>query len=544
MLNPGDIVDNRFEVLQLIGQGGLAEVFKVRHMELGSIYALKLLTWRRERLAERMVLEGRIQAQLKHPNIVSVLDLVRHDGQVGLLMEFIDGDTLEGTILAGATPVDAALALFSGILAAVDAAHSAGVLHRDLKPANVMLARAGSLVIPKVADFGLAKVVLESASGMTKVGVTMGTPGYVAPEQLADAASAGPKADVFALGVILHELLTGERAYAIEEDGYVAVHATANVALPDLRDLAPHVPEYIVAAIERATERDTRARFDSCLGFAAALYAEHPRLLDQVTDHLSGEPVALSLSGQSVVPSSAPTPTVGAAAATLAAPRSRVALWVAITGIGLLFSVVAVALVAAVGTGFLSAPDAVPAEPVVTAAVVTAVDADTQAPVVVPIERDTERDTDTDTASAGDAVADAAPLVPEPEPESIVRPEPVPAVVVPAVVVPATVVPEPPTEPEDPQYTELAGSWAGTAARQRMTLEFDTTASGVVSGRMTLAFGPTVRTELLSGTLSPGGALAFTAGELMFRGTARSGRMSGTYSSAGRDRQLDWDATR
>jgi eukaryotic-like serine/threonine-protein kinase len=157
-LEPGQIIDGRFEVEALVGEGGLAEVYRVRHRELGRIMALKLLTWRKKSLIERLVLEGRIQAQLNHPNVVAVLDLVRHDGQVALLMEYIDAETLgEYIARVGPTPEDEALELLAPILAAVDCAHAAGITHRDLKPANIMLASVGSGVVPKVADFGIAK---------------------------------------------------------------------------------------------------------------------------------------------------------------------------------------------------------------------------------------------------------------------------------------------------------------------------------------------------------------------------------------------------
>jgi serine/threonine protein kinase len=589
MLNPGDIVDNRFEVLALIGQGGLAEVFRVRHMELGSEYALKLLTWRREKLAERMVLEGRIQAQLKHPNVVSVVDLVRHEGQVGLLMEFVDGDTLEATILAGPTPVEASLRLFSGVLAAVDAAHNAGVLHRDLKPANIMLARSGSTLTPKVADFGLAKVVLETASGMTKVGMTMGTPGYLAPEQLSDASTAGKQADVFALGIILYELLTGTRAYDII-DGMVAVHATANEVPTPLNELRPDIPLAICTVVQRATDRDPAKRLQSCAEFAALLYRDHPILLEQFSDSVHGMPISLSLASPSFTASSGSKTyrdleTAVPPVEKEAEPQKRrVGLWIGIAAAGLLLSLTAMAAVAWVSLSETQSGPAI--TPVVSVPQISPVDADTEPdtqaeldavvdaelpadieaavaepvepsprreqsqPVrVQPIERDTEADiqaqereepdtereepdTEREEPDAEREEPDAEPEEPDAEPE---EPDAEPIRAVMAVTAPV---------PQPVALLQLQGDWSGTAGRQRMTLSLDSSSNGSIRGRMTVSLGPTVRTESVSGTLAPGGAITFTAGDFLFSGRATNSRLWGSYSSGGRDRNLDWSATR
>ena len=172
MLKPGEIIDERYIVEARLGQGGLAEVFRVRHRELNSVHALKLLVWRRQSLIERILLEGRIQAQIRHPNVVAVTDVIRHDGRCGLLMEYIDGPTLEHYLRQrGALPTDDALSLIAPVIAAITAAHDAGVLHRDLKPANVLLARMSGGLLPKVADFGIAKVVVEDmARNATAIG--------------------------------------------------------------------------------------------------------------------------------------------------------------------------------------------------------------------------------------------------------------------------------------------------------------------------------------------------------------------------------------
>ena len=587
MLIHGDIVDERFEVIALIGSGGLADVYKVRHLELGSVYALKLLTWRRAKLAERMVLEGRIQAQLKHPNIVSVVDLVRHEGQVGLLMEFVDGDTLEGLMLQGPIPVDVALRLFAGVLSAVDTAHRAGVLHRDLKPANVMMAQSGSTVTPKVADFGLAKVVMDTAAGLTKSGMTMGTPGYLAPEQLSDASTAGIRADIFALGIILHEMLTGQRAYALGPEGHVAVHATANESIADLATAAPHVPAHVAAAIARAADRDPEARFATCAAFAHALYDQHPSLLEPFTGSASNPAVSLSLSATSsqVTPKTSASGTTyqGPVTAAPGTPGASRALWV-VAVFGALGAVAVAALVLMVVSGALpSSTDSTPAAdvaPTDVQVVAPASGAGTEAPSEPSTpDADPVPATDTPTEEAAEtAVVDPVPVT-QPEPVQAPPPEPMPVEpVVPAepapvpspevdpepdptpVVEPQPVVqpepdvangppPQPAVEPEPVApppmpYPSLEGTWLGTAGRQRMSLWLGASDTGNVTGTLTLNLGPTVRTESVVGSIRRDGRVTFTAGDLSFSGAVRGDAVEGTYTSAGRDRRFEWSARR
>ncbi|MBN2798177.1 MAG: serine/threonine protein kinase [Deltaproteobacteria bacterium] len=293
MLSPGQRVD-RYEVEALIGQGGLAEVYRVRHVDLGSLHALKLLVWKRQSLANRFVLEGRIQAQLRHPNVVTVTDLIRHDGQFGLLMEYVDHLTLEQYLAQrGSLPLDEALELMAPILAGVVAAHDVGVLHRDLKPSNILLAKVPRGLIPKVTDFGIAKVIRDDLqSSGTDAGVAMGTPGYLAPEQVVDSADADARADVFAMGVILYELLTGRRAFA-DETGEVVVRSTLLQEPRSLAEVLTSCPAGIAAAVAKAMARDREERFEDLRAFARTLYADYPDLLAQVEGQQTTTALAL-----------------------------------------------------------------------------------------------------------------------------------------------------------------------------------------------------------------------------------------------------------
>ena len=308
MLRPGQRVD-RYEVEALIGQGGLAEVYRVRHVELGSLHALKLLIWTRPSLAQRFILEGRIQAQLRHPNLVTVTDLIRHEGQFGLLMEFVENLTLESYLKQrGSLPVDEALALFAPILAGVVAAHDLGVLHRDLKPANILLAKVPAGLVPKVTDFGIAKVVRDDLQSTgTDTGVAMGTPGYLAPEQVLDSADADARADVFALGAILYEMLTGRRAFA-DDEGEVVVRSTLLREPSPLRDTLPAFPEHVADTVMQALSRERDVRPADVRELARGLYQDRPELLAQVEGQQTTKALALDADVPTLEPEGTPVP--------------------------------------------------------------------------------------------------------------------------------------------------------------------------------------------------------------------------------------------
>ncbi len=313
VLAAGTLIE-RYEVMDLIGEGGLARVYRVRHTQLGTIHALKLLTLKRDGLAARLLLEGRIQAQLRHPNIVVVSDVVQYEGQPGLIIEYVEGPTLDDWLRVNGPPsVDECLRLFAGILAAVRAAHAAGVLHRDLKPANVLL--QGKRPVAKVADFGIAKVaqgaeVAPTPRGQTRAGVAMGTPGYMAPEQFNDAAGVDARADIFALGTILYELLTGQPAFA-GDTLLDTLNAVAEGRYRPLPDLNPDVPAHVAAAVAGAVVANADRRFADCDAFAVALYADRQDLLHLVQSAEPGVPVGLTTPAASGSPARPWLPSTG-----------------------------------------------------------------------------------------------------------------------------------------------------------------------------------------------------------------------------------------
>lgn len=211
LLVPGDTVEG-YTVRQLIGKGGMAWVYEVWDPRLAVPRALKILLDRSPGLGPRLEAEGQIQARLKSDHIVEVLQAIEVRGQPALLMQMVDGCSLEELLDRYAPTADEAVAVVAAVARALARAHAQGVVHRDLKPANVLLDTAEDKVVPKVADFGLARDRTRSATA-TMPGQFMGTPVYAAPEQFEDASSVGPPADIWALGAILYELLTNRRAF-------------------------------------------------------------------------------------------------------------------------------------------------------------------------------------------------------------------------------------------------------------------------------------------------------------------------------------------
>ncbi len=260
-LSAGQVVD-RYTVDAVLGEGGMAVVYAVRHNTLETRHALKVLTIRSSGIRERLIAEGKIQASLRHPNVVSVSDVLDLGGAPALLMELVEGPSLDDLLKRqGALPLAVADTLARGILTGVAAAHARGMVHRDLKPANVLLSVGPDGIVPKVADFGLARLG-DSGGARTRTGTAMGTPQYMAPEQVRDAKSVGPEADVFSLGAILYEMVTGVRAFD-GDDIFEIFSAVGEGRRVPVRERRPDLPARMVDAIEGALRPDRATRIAS-----------------------------------------------------------------------------------------------------------------------------------------------------------------------------------------------------------------------------------------------------------------------------------------
>lgn len=253
-LSSGRLVD-RYEIVRLIGKGGMARVYLVRHATLGTLHALKLLTSASPNIRGRLIQEGRIQGQLRDPGIVNVTDVIVVDGAPGLVMEYVDGPTLSDWIRHRPPTLPQADALAREILRAMAAAHRAGLIHRDLKPANILIGIGHSGLQPQIADFGLAKAfATDAAPSLTRSGTMMGTPQYMAPEQIRDASTVDARADVFSLGAILYELVSGGELFTGADvvEVFAAIDASESIDLrARLPDLPPRMVETIAGCLRR-----------------------------------------------------------------------------------------------------------------------------------------------------------------------------------------------------------------------------------------------------------------------------------------------------
>ena len=202
----------QLEIIECLGRGGMGAVYKARQPRLDRFVALKILAPEKQhdpQFAERFEREARVLARLSHPNIVSVYDFGEVQGRFYLTMEFVDGLTLRQVMQAGKVSPAEALELVPKICDALQYAHGQGIVHRDIKPENILLDKQGRV---KIADFGIAKIAGVEAKGLSLTGArdVMGTPVYMAPEQVEKPQSVDHRADIYSLGVVFYELLTGE----------------------------------------------------------------------------------------------------------------------------------------------------------------------------------------------------------------------------------------------------------------------------------------------------------------------------------------------
>jgi serine/threonine-protein kinase len=270
---PGDRIGD-LVVERRLGAGSFASVWLVRHEVLRSRHALKLLELATNpRLRDRFLAEGRILAQLRHPNLVAVTGVVQDAERVGLVMDLVDGPTLAELLADGAVPRATAIALVRGVADGMEHAHEAGIVHRDLKPENVLVTRGHDGPRPVVVDFGIAKVLADASvdagrEASTRLTVRMGTPRYMAPEQVEAAATVDRRADVFALGAILYELLLGRFAFEGANDTEILFHVVQG-----LRGPTDGLDPALRAIVERALATRPADRFPTCRALVEALDA-------------------------------------------------------------------------------------------------------------------------------------------------------------------------------------------------------------------------------------------------------------------------------
>jgi serine/threonine-protein kinase len=272
-LQPGDVIDGKYELRRLIGSGGMGAVVAARHVQLDEEVAVKVL---RRELAEspdavdRFVREARSAFRIRCENVTQIYDVgTTEAGLPYMAMELLDGRDL-GVELErrGRLPLDEALRVFLQACTAVGEGHALGIVHRDLKPENLFLTkrRDGSTIV-KILDFGLSKSLLKKTSSgrersLTATSSAMGTPHYMSPEQWACAKTAGPSTDIWALGAMLYEMLAGRPPFDGDSipEVYAQIVATAP---PDMSETGAAVPAELEAVILRCLEKDAEVRFSS-----------------------------------------------------------------------------------------------------------------------------------------------------------------------------------------------------------------------------------------------------------------------------------------
>jgi serine/threonine-protein kinase len=328
-MNPEKI--GRYEIKSELGRGGMATVYKAYDPRADREVAVKVLP--REMLHDpqfrtRFEREAKTIAQLEHPAIVPLYDFGEDEGQPYFVMRYMTGGSLSDRLKKGPLGVPEVARLFTRLAPALDSAHARGVIHRDLKPGNILFDQYGE---PYVSDFGIAKLT-EAQASVTGSAI-VGTPAYMSPEQ-AQGEAVDARSDVYGLGVILFEMLTGQQPFHGDTPMSVVVkHITDPV--PHILDLKPELPDGIERIVEKALAKDRNERFGSCLQMADALAA----LARGETLYLGAAPTESRMAAPKTTvtrkPSSAAATVIarGSEQAAPAAPRKRPGLWIGL-GIG------------------------------------------------------------------------------------------------------------------------------------------------------------------------------------------------------------------
>src|SRR6516162_6436879 len=253
------IFDTRYVIKRKLGSGGMADVYLAEDQELGRRVALKLLDDRHasdDQFVERFRREAQSAAGLNHPNIVSIFDRGQAEGTYYIAMEYLDGRTLKELLIRnGPTPPAIAIDYARQILGALAFAHRNGIVHRDIKPHNIIVRQDGRL---KVTDFGIARA---GTSQMTEAGSIVGTAQYLSPEQ-ARGGEVDPRSDLYSLGVVLYELLTGKTPFDGETPVEIAMKHLSNTPAPPSK-LRPDVPPELDMVVLRALAKNPDDRYQS-----------------------------------------------------------------------------------------------------------------------------------------------------------------------------------------------------------------------------------------------------------------------------------------
>ena len=323
MAEIGNVLGDRYRLIELLGQGGMATIYRARDSQLERDVAVKVLRpeyGRDPDFSSRFRQEAQAAASLNHPNVVAVYDYGQDAAGPYIVMELVDGEDLASVIRrTGALPPRQAARIAGEVARALAAAHARGFVHRDVKPGNVLVARDGRV---KVADFGIARAVAEAQ--MTLPGTTLGSVHYFSPEQ-ARGEQATASSDIYALGIVLFELLTGRRPWEGDSAASIAM-ARLSGPVPSPAGVRSGVPPALDAIVQRALSREPSSRFPTAAAMADALDAF---LADRAPDASRGAAIPAGAAGAAAgaavaaAGAAAATPTGATAASTVAAGVAR-----------------------------------------------------------------------------------------------------------------------------------------------------------------------------------------------------------------------------
>ncbi len=260
----------RYEILQTLGQGGMGVVYLARQKKLDRLVAIKAISpylAQEPEIRERFASEASVLARLSHPNIVTLYDYIEEPDSLYLVMEYVEGKPLSEILKAGPLPLESVRKYFYQVLDAFTYAHSKGVIHRDIKPSNIIITPEGQV---KILDFGVAKI-LSADHSQTRTGMRLGTLMYMSPEQVKGEKNIDARSDIYSLGVVLFEMLTGRPPYDPDLGEFEMSLRIVREPLFDLSHPPAQIPQKILETILHATEKNPDHRFSSCKEFKEAL---------------------------------------------------------------------------------------------------------------------------------------------------------------------------------------------------------------------------------------------------------------------------------
>jgi len=323
----------RYHILEQWGEGGMATVYKAYDTRLERNVALKVLRTEMfspvllEQVLQRFEREAKSLAKLSHPNIVNILDYGEHEDMPYFVMEFLPGGTLKDK-LGQVIPWQEAIHMILPVASGLSYAHQRGIIHRDVKPSNVLLRESMS---PVLTDFGIAKL-LEGVEGQTLTGsgVGIGTPEYMAPEQGVGAHAIDSRADIYSLGIVLYEMVTGRKPYTADTPMAVVIKQMTD-PLPRPKDFVPELPENVEQILLKALAKQPEDRYQSMDEFIKALEGiarESPTMLEAQPESIPPSPVTLIPDAATKIAPEKPAETIVTPTPTPAKPKPALGKWI------------------------------------------------------------------------------------------------------------------------------------------------------------------------------------------------------------------------